>query len=432
MKAKTVLLLGLLALALALVACGGGEDVSTITPVAEATTAVEEPAATEETAAQPTEETAAEPTAEEAAATEEPTAEAVAEATAEPTAEEATAEATAEPAATADPAAVPTVAIVAGGGPTFQQVVDRGVLRCAGNQSVPGFGYINPDTNEFEGFDIDFCKAVAAAVLGDANAIEVRPTTANERFPVLQAGEVDVIFRNTTWTISRDTSLGLEFGPTTFYDGQGMMVRAADGITTLEDLDGGTICVQSGTTTEKNLADVFRARGIDFTPLVFDGADPTREAYEQGQCDGFTTDKSGLVSQLVLLSDPAAHIILEETMSKEPLAPAVRHGDNNWYDIVKWTVFCTINAEELGIASDNVDTFLGGEDPVIQNLLGETGDLGLALGLNNDFCYQVISQVGNYGEIYNRNLGPDTPFNVPRGLNNIYTNGGLLYSPPFR
>ena len=440
MKAKTVLLLGLLALALALVACGGGEDVSGITPVAEATTAAEEPAATEETAAQPTEETAAEPTAEEAgaeptaeeaAATEEPTEEAVAEATTAPT-EEATAEATAEAAATADPAAVPTVATVAGGGPTYQQVSDRGVLRCAGNQSVPGFGYINPDTNEFEGFDIDFCRAVAAAVLGDANAIEVRPTTANERFPVLQAGEVDVLFRNTTWTISRDTSLGLEFGPTTFYDGQGMMVRAADGIATLEDLDGGTICVQSGTTTEKNLADVFRARGIDFTPLVFDGADPTREAYEQGQCDGFTTDKSGLVSQLVLLSDPAAHVILEETMSKEPLAPAVRHGDNNWYDIVKWTVFCTINAEELGIASDNVDTFLGGEDPVIQNLMGETGDLGLALGLNNDFCYQVISQVGNYGEIYNRNLGPDTPFNVPRGLNDIYTNGGLLYSPPFR
>ena len=419
MKVKTVLLLALLALALTLVACGGGEDVSGITPVAEATTAVEE------TAAEPTEEMA-EPTAEEATApTEEATAEVVAEATTAPT-EEATA------AATADPAAVPTVAIVAGGGPTFQQVSDRGVLRCAGNQSVPGFGYINPDTNEFEGFDIDFCRAVAVAVLGDPNAIEVRPTTANERFPVLQAGEVDVLFRNTTWTISRDTSLGLEFGPTTFYDGQGMMVRAADGITTLEDLDGGTICVQSGTTTEKNLADVFRARGIDFTPLVFDGADPTREAYEQGQCDGFTTDKSGLVSQLVLLSDPAAHIILEETMSKEPLAPAVRHGDNNWFDIVKWTVFCTINAEELGIASDNIDTFLGGEDPVIQNLLGETGDLGLALGLNNDFCYQVVKQVGNYGEIYNRNLGPDTPFNVPRGLNDLYTNGGLLYSPPFR
>ena len=429
MKAKTVLLLGLLALALALVACGGGEA-EQVTPVAE-TAATEEPAAqpTEEPAAEePTDEPAAEePTDEPAAeeATAEPTAEAVAEVTEAPT-EAATA------AATADPAAVPTVAVVAGGGPTYQQVVDRGVLRCAGNQSVPGFGYINPDTNEFEGFDIDFCRAVAAAVLGDANAIEVRPTTANERFPVLQAGEVDVLFRNTTWTISRDTSLGLEFGPTTFYDGQGMMVRAADGITTLEDLDGGTICVQSGTTTEKNLADVFRARGIDFTPLVFDGADPTREAYEQGQCDGFTTDKSGLVSQLVLLSDPAAHVILEETMSKEPLAPAVRHGDNNWYDIVKWTVFCTINAEELGIASDNVDTFLGGEDPVIQNLMGETGDLGLALGLNNDFCYQVISQVGNYGEIYNRNLGPDTPFNVPRGLNDIYTNGGLLYSPPFR
>ena len=437
MKAKSVLLLALLVVALALVACGGGEDVSGITPVAEATTAAEEPAATAETAAQPTAETAAEPTAEEAAApTEAATEESAGEATAEPTAEavaEATTAATEEAtaAATADPAALPTQAVFVGGGPTLEAVRGRGVLRCAGNQSVPGFGYINPDTNEFEGFDIDFCKAVAVAVLGEP-AIEVRPTTANERFPVLQSGEVDVLFRNTTWTISRDTSLGLEFGPTTFYDGQGMMVRADSGITTLEDLDGGTICVQSGTTTEKNLADVFRARGIEFTPLVFDGADPTREAYEQGQCDGFTTDKSGLVSQQVLLSDPTAHIILDETMSKEPLAPAVRHGDNNWFDIVKWTVFCTINAEELGISSENVDSFLGGEDPVIQNLLGETGDLGLAMSLNADFCYQVIKQVGNYGQIYNRNLGPDTPFNVPRGLNDLYTNGGLLYSPPFR
>jgi general L-amino acid transport system substrate-binding protein len=326
----------------------------------------------------------------------------------------------------------PTSVTFAGGGDTLAEVASAGVVRCGGNQSVPGFGYINPDTNDFEGFDIDFCKAIAAAALGDATAFEIRPTTANERFPVLQSGEVDVLIRNTTWTISRDTSLGFDFAPTTFYDGQGMMVRKDSGITDLEGLEGGTICVQSGTTTEKNLADVFRGLDIEFTPVVFDNADATREAYDAGSCDGFTTDKSGLVSQQILLSEPEAHTILDATMSKEPLGPLVRHGDNNWGDIVNWTVFCTIQAEELGITSANVDDFVDGDDPVIRNLLGDEGDLGLALGLNADFCYQVIKQVGNYGEIYDRNLGPDTPFDLPRGLNALYTDGGLMYSPPFR
>jgi len=325
-----------------------------------------------------------------------------------------------------------TAAMPSAEGNTLQTVRDRGTVKCGGNQSVPGFGYINPDNNEFEGFDIDFCKAVAAAALGDATAFEIRPTTANERFPVLQSGEIDVLIRNTTWTLSRDTQLGADFQPTTFYDGQGMMVRKDSGITDLAGLEGGTICVQSGTTTEKNLADVFRAQGIDFEPVVFDDADKTREAYDSGQCDGFTTDKSGLVSQQILLSEPDAHTILDETMSKEPLGPMTRHGDNNWGDIVMWTVNCTIQAEELGIDSTNVDTFLGGDDPVVQNLLGETGDLGAGMGLSNDWCYQVIKQVGNYGEIYARNLGPDTPFDLPRGLNELWTNGGLLYSPPFR
>lgn len=339
----------------------------------------------------------------------------------------------AAPAATEAPAAAATTAPAAPTGNTLEAVRTRGTLKCAGNQSVPGFGYINPDTNEFEGFDIDFCKVFAVAALGDATKVEVRPTTANERFPVLQTGEVDVLSRNTTWTISRDTSLGLNFAPVTFYDGQGMMVRVDSGIDTLEGLAGGTICVQSGTTTEKNLADVYRALGVEFTPVVFDDADATREAYDQGQCDGFTTDKSGLVSQQILLADPPAHKILDATMSKEPLAPAVRHGDDNWFDIVKWSVFCTIAAEEYGITSANVDSFLGGDDPVIQNLLGETGDLGVAMGINNDFCYQIVKQVGNYGEIYDRNLGPDTPFNLPRGLNALYTTpGGIQYAPPFR
>mgnify|MGYP001450403025 FL=1 len=379
MKARLSLLLTLFAiLALSLVACGGG--------------AAQPAAPAEEPAAQATEAPAAAPTE--------------------------------------APAAEEAPAVVTGN--TLEAVRQRGTLRCAGNQSVPGFGYINPDTNEFEGFDIDFCRVFAVAALGDATKVEVRPTTANERFPVLQSGETDVLSRNTTLTISRDTSLGLNFAPVTFYDGQGMMVRSADNIESLDDLAGGTICVQSGTTTEKNLADVFRARGIEFTPVVFDDADATREAYDQGQCDGFTTDKSGLVSQQILLAVPADHIILDETMSKEPLAPAVRQGDDNWYDIVKWSIYCTFAAEEYGITSENVDSFLGGEEPVIQNLLGETGDLGVAMGISNDFCYQIVKQVGNYGEIYARNLGPDTPFNLPRGLNALYTDGGILYAPPFR
>lgn len=320
----------------------------------------------------------------------------------------------------------------AGDGQTLQTVRDRGMVKCGGNQSVPGFGYINPDTNEFEGFDIDYCKVVAAAALGDATAFEIRPTTANERFPVLQSGEIDVLIRNTTWTLSRDTQLGADFQPTTFYDGQGMMVRKDLGISTLAELEGGTICVQSGTTTEKNLADVYRGMGVDIEPVVFDDADKTREAYDGGQCDGFTTDKSGLVSQQILLAEPDAHMILEETMSKEPLGPLTLHGDNNWGDIVMWAVNCTIQAEELGIDSTNVDSFMGGDDPVIQNLLGETGDLGAGMGVENNFCYEVIKQVGNYAEIYNRSLGPDTPFDLARGLNNLWTEGGLLYSPPFR
>lgn len=328
-------------------------------------------------------------------------------------------------------APVATAPVVVATGDTLNLVRERGILKCGGNKSVPGFGFLNED-GSYSGFDIDFCRAIAAAVLGDANAVEVRPATAAERLPILQAGEIDVLVRNTTWTISRDTSNGLDFGPVNFYDGQGMMVTKVSGITSLEELDGGTICVQSGTTTEKNLTDVFRALDISFEPKVFPDADTTRQAYDSGSCDGFTTDKSGLVSQQTLMTDPSAHIILDTTMSKEPLAPVFRHGDNNWGDIVSWTIYCTMAAEEYGITSANVDDFLASEDPVVQNLLGTTGELGAAMGLGNDYCYQVVKQVGNYGEIYDRNLGPDTPFNLPRGLNALYTNGGLIYAPPFR
>lgn len=330
------------------------------------------------------------------------------------------------------PTAAPVAVTFAEAGDTLNAVRERGVVKCGGNASVPGFGYLDPNTNEFTGFDIDFCKAVAAAVFGDATKYEIRATTGTDRFPVLQSGEIDVLIRNTTWTISRDTSLGFDFGPTTFYDGQGMMVRKESGITDLQGLEGGTICVQTGTTTEKNLADVMRALDISYEPKVFPDAPQTTEAYDSGACDGFTTDRSGLVSQQILLSEPDAHIILEATMSKEPLGPLTRHGDNNWNDIVSWTAYCTFATEEYGITSANVDEMLGSDDPVIQNILGVTGDLGVALGLSNDFCAQVVKQVGNYGEIYSRNLGPDTPFNLPRGLNELYTNGGLIYAPPFR
>lgn len=329
------------------------------------------------------------------------------------------------------PTPAPAPVTFAEAGNTLQAVIERDKVICGGNAAVPGFGFLNED-GSFAGFDIDFCKVVAAAALGDATKFEIRATSGTDRFPILQSGEIDVLIRNTTWTISRDSSLGFDFGPTTFYDGQGMMVLKASGIESLADMGGATVCVQAGTTTEKNLTDVFAAMGLDFEPKVYPDADTTRTAYDSGECDGFTTDKSGLVSQQTLMTNPADHIILADTMSKEPLGPLFRHGDNNWGDVISWATYCTIAAEEYGITSENVDGFLGGDDPVIQNLLGEAGDLGTALGLSTDFCYQVIKQVGNYAEIYARNLGPDTPFNLPRGLNSLYSEGGLLYAPPFR
>ncbi|HID52500.1 MAG TPA: amino acid ABC transporter substrate-binding protein [Anaerolineae bacterium] len=319
----------------------------------------------------------------------------------------------------------------AGGGDTLASVQAAGILNCGVSGALVGFSYVQDD-GTLTGFDWDYCRAIAAAALGDADAVEGRSLTSTERFPVLQSGEIDVLVRNTTWTTSRDTSLGFNFAPTTFYDGQGMMVRKDSGITDLEGLEGGTVCVAAGTTTEKNLADVFRSLGIEYEAVVFTESDGPRLAYDEGRCDGWTTDKSGLVANKTLLENPDDHVILEATMSKEPLGPLVRHGDDNWFDIVKWTVFCTILAEDLGVNQGNVDEMLGSDDPQVLNLLGVEGDLGQAMGLNNDFCYQVIKQVGNYEDIYNANLGPDTPVNLARGVNAQWTEGGLLYSPPFR
>ncbi|MDQ4075983.1 MAG: amino acid ABC transporter substrate-binding protein [Chloroflexota bacterium] len=382
---RLTLLVALLALLLTLAACGGGEA------------AIEtEPAESEGAGAIETEETEA-----------------------------------AVPAAS-DEATETAPAPVAQAGGMLRTVQDRGNLICGVNSTLPGFGNVDAAGN-YSGFDVDFCRAVAAAVLNDPNAVEFRPLNAQERFTAVQTGEVDLLIRNTTHTLSRDTSVGLDFAPTTFYDGQGMMVRADSGIETLEDLEGATVCVQTGTTTELNLESQFRARGIAYEPLVFQEADPTAQAYDEGQCDAFTTDKSGLVTTRTKLANPEEHVILDVTMSKEPLAPSYLQGDPQWGDIVNWVVWGTFQAEEFGITQENVEEMLDSEDPEIQRFLGQ-GDssLGEEMGIENDFMVDVIRAVGNYEEIYNRNLGPETPFNLERGLNQLYTEGGLLYSPPFR
>jgi general L-amino acid transport system substrate-binding protein len=310
-------------------------------------------------------------------------------------------------------------------------VIDRGTLICGVNGGLPGFSNLE-SSGEFSGFDADFCRVVAAAVFGDPTKVEFRPLSAQERFTAVQSGEVDVLFRNTTWTLSRDTSVGMDFGPTTFYDGQGIMVRSELGAAALEDLEGGTICVQSGTTTELNLTDQFRARGITFTPVVFEEIDPTYQAYDEGRCDAVTSDRSQLIARRTTLQAPDDHQILDVVISKEPLGPAVAQGDSQWRDVVSWAVYTTVAAEEFGITTANLQEFVASENPDIRRFLGSEGELGAGLGLSNDFAQKIIGGVGNYGEIYNRNLGPDTPFNLDRGPNNIWTEGGLMYAPPFR
>lgn len=343
--------------------------------------------------------------------------------------------ATAAPAPTAAPAAGPTAASAPAPAPTagatLQTIKSRGNLICGSNDQVPGFGSVD-SSGQTVGFDIDFCKALAAAIFGDASKVTFRPLTAQERFTAVQSGEVDVLIRNTTWTLTRDTVNGLDFAPTNFYDGQGIMVRKSENISKIEDLEGATICVQSGTTTELNLADAFRARNLNFTPTVFEDANGTMGAYDAGQCDAVTTDKSGLASRRLSLQKPDDHIILDVTLSKEPLAPSVLQGDPQWHDIVTWVVYGLMNAEEYGVTQANVQEKLSSTDPNVRRLLGAEGELGKGLGLDNDFMVKVLTAVGNYGEIYNRNLGPDTPINIPRGPNALYTEGGLIYGIPFR
>jgi general L-amino acid transport system substrate-binding protein len=309
-------------------------------------------------------------------------------------------------------------------------VKSRGKLICGVNDALPGFSALDKTTGQFSGFDADFCRAIAAAVLGDSKAVEFRPLNTGQRGPALQTGEIDVLIRNTTWTSSRDTSWGL-FAPTTFYDGQGMMVRKTLGAKTLKDLKGATICVQSGTTTELNLTDQMRAVGADFKPVVFADIDPTYAAYEQGRCDAVTSDKSQLAGRRTVFKNPAEHEIMDVTMSKEPLGPAVPLGDDQWFNVVKWVIYATFQAEESVITTKNVDEMAQSNDPVIKRLLSDDA-LAKGLGLEKDWVVKVLKAVGNYGEIYDRSLGPNTPLNLPRGPNKPWTQGGLLYAPPYR
>jgi general L-amino acid transport system substrate-binding protein len=313
-----------------------------------------------------------------------------------------------------------------------QRILDRGSLICGVNQVLPGFGFPN-ESGEFQGFDVDACRAVAAALLGDASAVTYRPITAAERQPALVSGEVDMISRNTTFTLTRDTLWGATFAPTTFYDGQGIMVNAADGIASLEDLEGGTICTNAGTTTEQNITDAMASRGLDFELQTFQDFNGVMAAFFEGRCDAVTSDVSGLASQKAVAPDPGALAILDFVISKEPLGPLTPQGDTQFADIVRWVIYGLIQAEEFGITSDNVESFLGSDNPNIQRFLGTNGNtLGETLNLPNDFMVTVISQVGNYGEIFDRNLGPDTIFGLSRGVNALWTDGGLMYSPPFR
>jgi general L-amino acid transport system substrate-binding protein len=312
------------------------------------------------------------------------------------------------------------------------RVIERGELICGVNDRLPGFGTVN-DAGEFSGFDVDVCRAVAAAILGDANAVQFRPLTAAERPTALASGEVDMISRNTTWTLSRDSEWGATFGPTTFYDGQGIMVAADSGIAGLEDLEGETICTNAGTTTELNITDTMSALGLEFDLQTFQDFDGALDAFYNGRCGAVTTDASGLISRKAVAPDPGALVILPNIISKEPLGPLSPQSDAQFADVIRWTVYGMINAEEFGINSENVGEFLESEDPGVQRLfgLGET-PAGSYLGLDNDFMVNVITQVGNYGEVFDRNLGPETVFGLERGVNALWTDGGLVYAPPFR
>ncbi|MEL6977768.1 MAG: amino acid ABC transporter substrate-binding protein [Pseudomonadota bacterium] len=315
---------------------------------------------------------------------------------------------------------------------TLDDVKSKGFVQCGVSQGVPGFSNPPADENDWTGFDIDICRGVAAAVLGDANAVKFTPLSAKERFTALTSGEIDILSRNTTWTMGRDTTLGVNFAGVNYYDGQGMLVPTALDVKSAMDLDGASICTNTGTTTELNITDFFKANGMSFELVAFEKADEVVAAYDAGRCDVYTTDRSALAAQRLKLTDPAAHMLLPEIISKEPLGPVVRQGDDQWFNIVKWTLFAMVNAEELGVTSANAEEMKGSEKPEIGRLLGVTSTFGETLGVENDWAAKIIMQVGNYGEVFDKHIGPDTAVGLERGVNALWTDGGLQYAPPIR
>ena len=315
---------------------------------------------------------------------------------------------------------------------TLADVKARGVLNCGANIGLTGFGA--PDANgNYQGFDVDLCKAIAAAVLGDQAKVKYIPTTGETRFTALASGEVDLLVRNSTWTFSRDTDLKFDFVAVNYYDGQGFMVKKELKVSSAKELDGATICIQTGTTTELNLADYFKFNNIKYTPVTVADDTEAQRQFLAGACDAYTTDASGLAASRATLPKPDDYIILPEIISKEPLGPVVRHGDNNWGDIVRWTYFALVEAEEKGITKANIDEVAkSSTDPEVRRILGIEGDMGKMLGLDNGWAKRAIAANGNYGEIFEANIGMSTPIKLARGLNALWTQGGLQYAPPFR
>lgn len=326
--------------------------------------------------------------------------------------------------------AAPALAQVAAG-PTLSAVRAKDMLDCGAHPGSPGLGMMD-SRGVYSGLDADTCRAIAAAVLGDAQKVRWTILTSTTRLPALQSGQIDVLSRSTTWTHGRDTANGLNFTAVNFYDGQGFLVRRSTGVTRASELGNATICVTAGSTSELNLADWSRTNNIAIHPLVFENNTETHLAYGNGRCDAFTTDISQLTGVRTTLQQPQDHIILPDVISKEPLAPAVRHGDDQWFDIVRWTVFALIEAEELGVTQANAEAMLQSENPSIRRLLGVAGDHGPMMGLDRRWAYNAIRAVGNYGEIYERNVGPNSPSQLPRGLNALWNKGGLMYAPPIR
>ena len=314
---------------------------------------------------------------------------------------------------------------------TLKTVKDRGILNCGANGTLAGFGL--PDAQgKWTGLDVDVCRAIAAAIFNDATKVKFVPLSAKDRFTALQSGEVDVLVRNTTWTSSRDSSLGLNFTGVDYYDGQGFMVRKALKVNSALELNGASVCVQQGTTTELNLADFFRAHNMQLKSVTFATANEAIKAYDAGRCDSYTTDASGLYAERLRLANPDDHIILPEIISKEPLGPAVRHGDDQWFDVVKWVLFAALNAEELGITQANVNDMLKSTNPEIKRFVGTEGNYGEQLGLTKDWAVRIVKLVGNYGEMFERNVGAGSPLKIDRGLNKLWNKGGVQYAPPIR